>query len=73
MQRKLLQFGRGFRVALSNKRLRAAQMVLGPGESEGGAGNRHRGADQWLYLLTGRGRLGQWQALPSRGRHPDAH
>jgi len=31
-------------------------MVLGPGESEGGPDNRHRGADQWLYVLTGTGR-----------------
>jgi mannose-6-phosphate isomerase-like protein (cupin superfamily) len=30
-------------------------MVLGPGESEGGADNRHRGSDQWLYVLAGTG------------------
>lgn len=30
-------------------------MVLRPGESEGGADNRHRGADQWLYVLAGTG------------------
>ncbi len=30
-------------------------MVLGPGEAEGGPDNRHRGADQWLYVVAGRG------------------
>ena len=30
-------------------------MVLAPGDKEGGADNRHRGADQWLYVLSGSG------------------
>ena len=30
-------------------------MVLAPGDAEGGAGNRHRGADQWLFVVSGRG------------------
>lgn len=30
-------------------------MVLAPGDAEGGADNRHRGADQWLYVLSGNG------------------
>jgi mannose-6-phosphate isomerase-like protein (cupin superfamily) len=30
-------------------------MVLAPGDAEGGADNRHRGADQWLYVLSGSG------------------
>jgi mannose-6-phosphate isomerase-like protein (cupin superfamily) len=30
-------------------------MVLPPGESEGGPKNRHRGADQWLYVVAGSG------------------
>jgi mannose-6-phosphate isomerase-like protein (cupin superfamily) len=39
-------------------------MVLAPGDSEGGSDNRHRGADQWLYVLSGRG-----EALVSGKRH----
>jgi mannose-6-phosphate isomerase-like protein (cupin superfamily) len=31
-------------------------MVLAPGESEGGPDNRHRGSDQWLYVISGTGR-----------------
>ena len=30
-------------------------MVIGPGDSEGGPDNKHRGADQWLYVLSGTG------------------
>lgn len=52
---KHLRFGSGFRVALTNKRAQAATMVIAPGGSEGGPDNRHRGADQWLYVLSGKG------------------
>ena len=55
MRNKLLRFGRGFRVALSNRRAQAAEMVLPPGGREGGAANRHRGADQWLFVVAGKG------------------
>jgi hypothetical protein len=48
MQHKHLQFGTGFRVVLGDEHSQAAQMTLGPGETEGGPDNRHRGADQWL-------------------------
>ncbi len=30
-------------------------MVLLPGKSEGDSRNRHRGADQWLYVIAGTG------------------
>ena len=56
MKRKLLRFGRGFRVAIGNARSQAAEMVLPPGKAEGDAHNRHRGADQWLFVLSGSGR-----------------
>ncbi|HEX2602197.1 MAG TPA: cupin domain-containing protein [Gemmatimonadaceae bacterium] len=52
---KHLRFGKGFSVALSNQRAQAATMVIAPGDSEGGPDNRHRGADQWLYVLSGQG------------------
>jgi hypothetical protein len=39
-------------------------MVLAPGGAEGDADNRHRGADQWLYVLSGSG-----QALVNGKRH----
>jgi mannose-6-phosphate isomerase-like protein (cupin superfamily) len=50
-----LQFGHGFRVMLGNERSQAAQMTLDPGENEGGSDNRHRGADQWLFVVAGSG------------------
>ena len=55
MQHKHLRFGNGFRIVLGNKHSQAAQMTLGPGEAEGGPDNRHKGADQWLYVVSGTG------------------
>jgi len=55
MKRKDLRFGKGFRVALGNRRTQAAEMVIAPGDAEGGPGNRHRGADQWLFVVSGTG------------------
>jgi len=55
MKRKNLRFGRGFRVVLGNRRSQAAEMVLKPGKAEGDRDNRHRGADQWLFVESGVG------------------
>jgi mannose-6-phosphate isomerase-like protein (cupin superfamily) len=55
MPRKQLRFGKGLAVALRNARAQAATMVLAPGDAEGGPDNRHRGSDQWLYVISGRG------------------
>jgi mannose-6-phosphate isomerase-like protein (cupin superfamily) len=55
MPHKRLRFGVGFGVPLSNRRAQAATMVLRPGDCEGGPDNRHRGSDQWLYVLSGSG------------------
>jgi mannose-6-phosphate isomerase-like protein (cupin superfamily) len=66
MPREQLRFGSGFSVALGNRRSQVATMVLAPGDSEGGPGNRHRGSDQWLYVVSGSGRAtlgGRGQAL----------
>ena len=38
-----------------NRASQAAEMVLAPGDAEGDCGNRHRGADQWLYVVSGTG------------------
>jgi mannose-6-phosphate isomerase-like protein (cupin superfamily) len=55
MKRKNLRFGIGFRVAIGNRRSQAAEMVVKPGKGEGDPRNRHRGADQWLFVEAGRG------------------
>ena len=80
MKRKHLRFGRGFRVAIANRRAQAAEMVIAPGESEGDRDNRHRGADQWLYVISGTGtatvngtriplRAGTLMLIERRDRH----
>jgi mannose-6-phosphate isomerase-like protein (cupin superfamily) len=55
MKRKQLKFGKGFRIAIDGAKAQAAEMVIAPGNSEGGPKNRHRGADQWLFVVSGRG------------------
>jgi len=55
MRHKTLRFGRGFNVVLGNRKSQAAQMVLEPGGSEGNRDNRHDGADQWLFVVSGTG------------------
>lgn len=65
MKRKTLKFNPGFRVALGNDLAEAAEMVLAPGDAEGDLGNRHRGADQWLFVVSGTG-----VALVNRKKYP---
>ncbi len=65
MKRKKLRFGMGFRVAIGNRRSQAAEMVVKPGNGEGDPRNRHRGADQWLFVKSGRG-----VAIVNRRRYP---
>ena len=55
MHNKTLRFGKGFRVAFDVRKAQAAEMVIAPGGSEGGTDNRHRGADQWLFVVSGSG------------------
>jgi mannose-6-phosphate isomerase-like protein (cupin superfamily) len=55
VQHKSLQFGHGFKVVLGDAHAQAAQMTLAPGATEGGPENRHRGADQWLFVVSGAG------------------
>ena len=44
-----------FRVVAQTSRSQAASMVLQPGKSTGGEDNVHPDADQWLYVISGRG------------------
>jgi mannose-6-phosphate isomerase-like protein (cupin superfamily) len=64
MKKKKLRFGEGFRVMRGNNASQAAEMVLAPGDAEGGSDNRHRGADQWLFVVSGKG-----EALVKGRRH----
>jgi mannose-6-phosphate isomerase-like protein (cupin superfamily) len=55
MKRQDLTFQTGFLVSVGNDRSQGAVMVLGKGGCEGGPVNRHRGADQWLVVISGTG------------------
>jgi mannose-6-phosphate isomerase-like protein (cupin superfamily) len=49
------RFAQRFRIVMGNRHAQAAQMTLGPGEREGSPQNRHKGADQWLFVVSGTG------------------
>src|SRR4051794_34336418 len=55
MKSQHLRFKNDFHVSIGNRRSQAAEMVLSPGETQGGPGNRHRGSDQWLFIIDGTG------------------
>ena len=55
MRHKMLDFVQRFRVAFSVRDGQAAEMTIAPGDREGGPDNRHRGADQWLFVVEGEG------------------
>jgi mannose-6-phosphate isomerase-like protein (cupin superfamily) len=50
-----LRFRNGFAVVAGNKHSEAATMVIPAGEKEGGKDNNHKGADQWLFVVSGKG------------------
>lgn len=45
-----------FDVVAGTGRSQAATMTLEPGRSTGGPENRHPDSDQWVYVVSGRGR-----------------
>ena len=55
MKCRHLRMGIGFLPLFQVHGVQAAQMVIPPGGREGGPDNRHRGADQWLFVASGRG------------------
>lgn len=55
MKQDTLKFRTGFRVGPGNRRSQCAVMVLAPDGTEGDSKNRHRGADQWLFVVSGTG------------------
>lgn len=66
MQHRQLEFTSEFKVTTGNVRSQAAVMVIPPGGHEGGSDNKHKGSDQWLYVVEGQGKAivqGRSQAL----------
>ena len=53
MKRKQVELGKGFRIAIDGAKAQAAEMVIAPGDSEGGPKNRHRGAVPRAYTKSG--------------------
>ena len=55
MKHKTLSLQSEFEVAFASRQVQAAEMTLAPGSNTGGPDNRHRGADQWMYVVSGTG------------------
>lgn len=55
MKTETLAFRADFRVVFDGSGAQAAEMAIPPGDAEGGPANRHKGADQWLYVVSGTG------------------
>ena len=55
MRSKTCKLHEGFRIAFDHGGIQAAEMVIAPGESEGGPDNVHSRSDQWLLVLDGSG------------------
>lgn len=55
MKKAKLRLARNFAVVLGNRKAQAAEMVLRQGRKEGDPRNRHRAADQWLFVVSGTG------------------
>lgn len=55
MKKEQLRFESEFRIVFGKGECQFAEMTLQPGATEGGPGNRHKGADQWLFVVSGRG------------------
>ncbi|HEY6618355.1 MAG TPA: cupin domain-containing protein [Steroidobacteraceae bacterium] len=80
MKHKQLRFAKGFRIAIDSARAQVAEMVIPPGDAEGDSHNRHRSADQWLYVVAGTGQATiNGKPLPLRAgtllliEHKDRH
>ena len=55
MKHKVLSLQSDFDVVFAVRKVQAAEMTLAPGSKTGGPDNRHRGADQWMYVVAGTG------------------
>lgn len=55
MKRKQVRFTKDFAILLEHRRAQAAVMVVAVGDYEGGPDNRHRGSDQWVFVVSGTG------------------
>jgi mannose-6-phosphate isomerase-like protein (cupin superfamily) len=55
MKSQRFPFKSEFKVGIANLKAQAAEMVLSPKGVEGGPDNRHKGSDQWMFVVSGNG------------------
>ncbi len=56
MEKVKVEFQKGFNVIAGNSKSQCAVMVLEKGSSTGGPDNKHSKSDQWLYVISGKGK-----------------
>ena len=55
MKRAKADYATGFHILAGDERSKAGTLVIQPGCHVGGPNNKHRGADQWIYVESGSG------------------
>lgn len=55
MKKAKADYAPGFHILAGDERSQAGTLVIQPGRHVGGPANKHRGADQWIYVESGSG------------------
>jgi mannose-6-phosphate isomerase-like protein (cupin superfamily) len=55
MKKAKADYAPGFHILAGDDRSQAGTLVIQPGRKVGGPDNKHRGADQWIYVESGSG------------------
>ncbi len=55
MKQATVAYVPGFHILAGDERSQAGTLVIQPGKQVGGPANKHRGADQWIYVESGSG------------------
>ena len=55
MKKAKVDYAPGFHILAGDERSQAGTLVIQPGKQVGGVANKHRGADQWIYVESGSG------------------
>lgn len=55
MKSASVRYEKGFHILIEDQHSQAGTLVIEPGRSVGGRDNKHRGADQWIYVESGEG------------------
>ena len=55
MKKSKVEYASGFHILAGDEHSQSGTLVIQPGRATGGPNNKHRGADQWIYVESGSG------------------